>query len=269
MHYHPKAALTSGQRARVQHLHRAGMSQSALARQVGVHRHTIQRWIARPDTADRTGGLRTHGRRVVTDVYRDAVIAEWQAHPRHGPKRSAQDWRLRVPTANTATVWRILHAAGLTRRPPQKKRQRRPIPVGRHRVQLDIQELPAIRGSRGREDTIRLIHLRTRMKSAEIHPPGASRRSAGVLRRAIGRLPPFHLAGTDTAMGVTMAHAPHPERRTAFERTVADVGVRHWRITPRSPWQNRIIERSNRTDTAEWFHQQECSCSDHRRYGHR
>jgi transposase len=96
------------------------MSQSALARQVGVHRRTIQRWIARPDTADRTGGLRTHGRRVVTDVYRDAVIAEWQAHPRHGPKRSAQDWRLRVPTANTATVWRILHAAGLTRCPPQK-----------------------------------------------------------------------------------------------------------------------------------------------------
>jgi len=121
MHYHPKAALTSGQRARVQHLHRAGMSQSALARQVGVHRHTIQRWIARPDTADRTSGLRTHGRRVVTDVARDAVIAEWQAHPRHGPKRSAQDWRPRVPTANTATVWRILHAAGLTRRPPQKK----------------------------------------------------------------------------------------------------------------------------------------------------
>ena len=269
MHYHPKAALTSGQRARVQHLHRAGMSQSALARQVGVHRHTIQRWIARPDTADRTSGLRTHGRRVVTDVARDAVIAEWQAHPRHGPKRSAQDWRPRVPTANTATVWRILHAAGLTRRPPQKKRQRRPIPVGRHRVQLDIQELPAIRGSRGREDTIRLIPLRTRMKSTEIHPPGASRRSAGVLRRAIGRLPPFHLAGTDTAMGVTMAHAPHPERRTAFERTVADMGVRHWRITPRSPWQNGIIERSNRTDTAEWFHQQECSCSDPRRYRHR
>jgi transposase len=268
MHDHPKAALTSVQCARVQHLHRAGMSQSALARQFGVHRRTIQRWIARPDTADRTGGPRTHGRRVVTDVARDAVIAERQAHPRHGPKRRAQDRRPRVPTANTATVWRILHAAGLTQRPP-KKRQRRPIPVGRHRVQLDIQELLAIRGSRGREDTIRLIHLRTRMKYAEIHPPGASRRIAGVLRRAIGRLPPFHLAVTDNAMVFTMANAPHPERRTAFERTVADVGLRHGRIKPRSPWQNGIIERRNRTDTAEWFHQQECSCSDHRRYGHR
>jgi hypothetical protein len=216
MHYHPKAALTSVQRARVQQLHRAGMSQSASARQFGGHRRTIQRWIARPDTADRTGGPRTHGRRVVPDGYRDAGIAERQAHPRHGPTRSAQDLRPRFPIANTATVWRILHAAELTQRPP-KKRRRRLIPVGRHRVQLDMQEVPAIRGSRGRKDTIRLIQLRTRMKSAEIHPTAASRRSAGVLRRAMGRLPPLHLVGTDTA---------------------------------------------------EWFHQQECSCSDHRRSGH-
>jgi len=106
------------------------------------------------------------------------------------------------------------------------------------------------------------------MKYSEIHPTATSRRIAGVLRRAIGRLPPFHLVGTDNAMVVTMANLPHPERRTAFERTVADLGVRHWRIKPRSPWQNGIIERSNRTESVEGFHQQEFSCSDHRRYGH-
>lgn len=38
-----KAALTGVQRACVQHLHRDGMSQSALARRFGVQRRTIQR----------------------------------------------------------------------------------------------------------------------------------------------------------------------------------------------------------------------------------
>ncbi len=36
-------------------------------------------------------------------------------------------------------------------------------------MQRDIQELPAITGNRGREDKIRLTHLRTRIKYAEIH----------------------------------------------------------------------------------------------------
>ncbi|WP_157042698.1 helix-turn-helix domain-containing protein [Roseiflexus castenholzii] len=38
-----RADLTGVQRACVQHLHRDGMSQSALARRFGVQRRTIQR----------------------------------------------------------------------------------------------------------------------------------------------------------------------------------------------------------------------------------
>ena len=120
MNYHPNAALTRIQRARVQQLHGEGVSQTALARQFGVHRRTIQRWIGRTETRDRAGGPRQHGRRVVTEAYRAAVLAERQAHPRHGPKRIAHDLRERFPTANVATIWRILHAAGVTQRAPKK-----------------------------------------------------------------------------------------------------------------------------------------------------
>ena len=136
-------------------------------------------------------------------------------------------------------------------------------------MQLDIQELPAIKGQRGREYKISLLHLRTRIKYSEIHHRIRSKRVAEVLERAIARLPPFHLVVTDNAMIFTMAYTAHPERQTAFERTIARLGLRHWRIACRSPWQNGIIERSNRTDNDECFHRQTFSSSEERQYVHR
>lgn len=151
----------------------------------------------------------------------------------------------------------------------KKKRTRHPIDVGRHRVQLDIQELPAIRGNQKQEFKISLIHMRTRMKYSEIHRTHSSKIVAAVLQRAIGRLPPFFLVVTDNAWVFTLARSAHPERRTAFERMIAKLGLRHMRIAPRSPWQNGFIERSNRTDNEECFHREEFTCSEHRRYRHR
>lgn len=134
---------------------------------------------------------------------------------------------------------------------------------------MDIQELPAVRGNKKREYKISVIHMRTRLKYSEIHSTGSSKRAAEVLRRAVGRLPPFFLVVTDNALVFTMAYSPYPERKTTFERTVEALGLRHYRIKRRSPWQNGIIERSNRTDNEECFHQEEFTCSEHRRYRHR
>jgi transposase len=120
MHYHAKAALTATQRAVVRALHQQGASQAELARRFGVHRRTIQRWISRTDMTDRSSAPKQHGRQIVTDAYRQAVLAERQEHPTHGPKRIALDLRQRFPSANVATVWRILKAAGLSQRAPKK-----------------------------------------------------------------------------------------------------------------------------------------------------
>ncbi len=92
---------------------------------------------------------------------------------------------------------------------------------------MDIQELPAIRGQHGREYTISVIHLRTRVKYSEIHPQASRKRVAAVLERAVSRLPPFHLVVTDNAMVVTMAYTAQRDRQTTFERTVARLGLRH------------------------------------------
>ena len=120
MKIHANAALTVAQRQRVRELHQEGVSQAELARRYGVDRRTIARWVKRENPRDRSTAPHEHGRRVVTEAYRDAVIAERQAHPHYGPRRIAYALRERFPTANTATVWRILHAAGLSRPTPKK-----------------------------------------------------------------------------------------------------------------------------------------------------
>lgn len=102
----------------------------------------------------------------------------------------------------------------------QKKRASRPINVGHHRAQLDLQYLPAIKGGRKREYKISIIHVRTRMKYSEIHTSMSSKRVSSVLERAVKRVPPLHLVVTDNAMTFTMAYTAHPERKTTFERTV-------------------------------------------------
>ena len=120
MHYHTKAALTVTQRRLVRELAQQGVAHAELARRFGVHRRTIGRWADRTEPTDRSSAPRRHGRRIVTDEYRAAVVAERTAHPSHGPKRIAHDLSLRFPSANVATVWRILKHAGLSTRPPKK-----------------------------------------------------------------------------------------------------------------------------------------------------
>ncbi len=132
-----------------------------------------------------------------------------------------------------------------------------------------MQELPAIAGHHGREYKISLIHLRTRMKYSEIHPDQRSATIAGVVERAMSRLPPFWLVVTDNALMFTMEYSAHPHRHTAFEQALARLGLRHWRIPRGKPWRNGFIERSNRTDNEECFRQQHFRSSEERQYIHR
>jgi len=120
MRYHANAALTLTQRQLVRDLRAQGVSQTELARRFGVTRRTIVRWAGRSEMSDRTTAPKEHGRIVVDEAYRSAVVQARTDHPHHGPKRIAHDLRLCFPSANVATVWRILHAAGLSRRVPKK-----------------------------------------------------------------------------------------------------------------------------------------------------
>jgi SOS response regulatory protein OraA/RecX len=129
-------------------------------------------------------------RRVVTPEYAAAVVTYRQAHPTHGPVRIAQELQAQFAYAHRGTALQILQQHHLTR-PKQAARQRWQIPVGRYRLQMDVQQLPAIQGQQGFEYKISLIHLATRWKYSEIPPDCRSETLAQVYRRALDALPPF------------------------------------------------------------------------------
>ena len=195
MKLHAQAALTLKQREEVQRLHREEkMTIRALARRYRVNPTTIQRWSRRHSPLDKSTAP-IHHRTVITSDYRRAVIEYRQANPGHGPIRIAQELRGDFPQANRGTVLRILQQEGLTRPLQRRERPGRHIPVGRHRIQMDIQQLPAVEGGKGFEYKISMIHLRTRYKYSEICTDYHSNTVAEVLQRGLERLPPFSSSG--------------------------------------------------------------------------
>jgi hypothetical protein len=198
MKLHAQAALTVPQRRAVRRLHQEeGVSIRDLAERFAVNPSTIQRWVGRESPLDLSTAPRTtHS--TITPAYRAAVVAYRQAHPRHGPIRIAHELRGAHPQAHRGTVLRVLQEEHLTRPLQAAPREHHPLPVGRHRIQMDVQQLPAIAGSRGFEYKISALHMRTRLKYSEIRPTCTSAVVAQVLRRALDMLPPFSSSGPTT-----------------------------------------------------------------------
>ncbi len=189
MKLHKNAALTVEQRREIKRLHdEEQIGIRRLAARYRVNPKTIQRWVKRDAPYDRHPPTRR--KRVVTEAYEQAVLAYRQDHPTQGPIRIAQALQPQFPQAHRGTIAQILRYAQLTQVPPPQ-RQAWKIPVGRHRVQMDVQQLPAIEGGQGFEYKISLIHLSTRVKYSEIHSDCTSKIVAGVFQRALDQLPPF------------------------------------------------------------------------------
>jgi hypothetical protein len=191
MELHANSALTVQQRREVRRLHlEEGISIRALAARFATNPTTIQRWATRDSPLDRCT-IPLHHRSTITPEYRAAVTDYRRTHSGHGPIRIAEELRSQFAFANRGTVLRILQEEKMTRPQTPKRKEHKPLPVGRHRVQMDVQQLPAIAGSKGFEYKISAIHMRTRLKYSEIHPTCTSEVVAGVLRRAMDQLPPF------------------------------------------------------------------------------
>ena len=198
MKLHAQAALTLNQRREIQRLHQEEkVSIRELARRFKVNPTTIQRWTGRDSALDKSSAP-LHPRTAITAPYRQAVLAARRANPHHGPIRIAQELKAEFAQANRGSVLRLLQAEGLTRPPRKQPRTAQPIPVGRHRIQMDIQQLPAVQGGKGFEYKISMIHLRTRYKYSEIHGDMRSPTVAAVLQRGLDQLPPFFSSGLTT-----------------------------------------------------------------------
>ncbi len=190
MKLHANAALTIKQRRQVKQLFdNDKLPVVEIARRFSVAPQTVRRWVGRADFQDRQVKRRTP--RVVTPEYEQAVIDYRRRHPAHGAIRIALALQAKFPFANRGTVAIILKREGLTKKAQPRVRTNWKIPVGRHRLQCDVQELPAIKGSKGFEYKISFIHLRTRWKYSEIQRDCTTETVAAVYRRALDNLPPF------------------------------------------------------------------------------
>jgi hypothetical protein len=197
MRQHKNAALTIAQRIEIKRLYQQenkAVSQLALTYQVSEA--TIRKWTKRespfdlPSTAHQLPS-------VITEPYRQAVLNYRKDQPHHGPIRIAHQLKEDYPFANRGTVLKILQEKQLTR-PKQGKKADNHLPVGRHRVQMDVQQLPCIEGESGFEYKISIIHLATRFKYSEIHAQATTENIALVFQRALDALPPFLGSGLTT-----------------------------------------------------------------------
>lgn len=187
---HSNASLTIPQRIEVKRLFEIEkVSVSELAKRFCVSETTIRRWINRESPEDKSSAPQ-HRQRKVTDDYEQAVIDYRRDNPSHGAKRIAFELKAKFPIANRGTVALILKQNALTKKTNRKKTKWK-IPVGQHRLQCDVQELPAIKGNQGFEYKISFIHLKTRWKYSEIHTDQKSETVAKVYQRALDNLPPF------------------------------------------------------------------------------
>lgn len=187
---HANAALRIPQRLEVKRLFdKEKVSVRELAKRFCCGESAIRKWIKRAMPEDKSSA--PHRKRaVVTEDYRQAVLAYRPQHPPQGPIRIAAELQAAHPQAHRGTVALILKKAGLTQQ-RQRAKPKWQIPVGKHRLQCAVQQLPAIQGSPGFEYKISFIHLRTRWKYSEIHPNQWSETIAGAYQRALDNLPPF------------------------------------------------------------------------------
>jgi transposase len=193
MKLHKNATLTPKQRQRIKVLYATGKhSKCSLAALFGVNRKTIAKWINRSEGSHKSSCPPSKPSKL-TQAFREDVKTYRQnpATSHHGKVRIAEQLAARHSCSNPSNVYKVLQELQLNRTKTAKDKQVQSIPTGKHRTQMDIQQLPAIAGDEGFEYKISIIHLSTRIKYSEIHSNYESATIAAVYQRALDNLPPF------------------------------------------------------------------------------
>ncbi len=190
MKIHSNAALTVSQREEVFKLHHEGISIRALADRFRVNPTTIQRWATRDSPLDLTSAPKRK-REALSERQKAAIKRYRHEHPEAGARSIALVLAEEYGKMSHATVSRYLESEGLTRQPERRARESKPLKVGKHRLQMDIQRLPSVAGGHKFEYKITIIHMATRIKYSEIHPKMNSKIVAETVERAVAYMPPF------------------------------------------------------------------------------
>jgi transposase InsO family protein len=272
---HRNARLTpAGRRILIERVE-AGRPVAHVAKEMGISRTCAHRWVGRfrehgwDGLEDRSSRPRSCPHATAPETVR-AVVAARTEH-----RESAADLAERCGVSER-TCARIIARAGLPRLweldPVTGERIRAGRATG-HRYEreapgdllhIDVKKLgkiPAGGGWRahGRSESVRgrgigfdYVHVavddHSRLAYVEVLPDEKGPTCAGFLERAAAFMAahgaPVREVMTDNALAYV--------RSTAFATAIADLGAKHRRTKPRSPWQNGKAERFNRTLQEGW-----------------
>jgi len=241
LHIHPNARTTPVTRAEIA---RSTAPSGALAKRYGVSAETIRKWRRRGAADCRDRSARPHTLPWKASEEERAIVCAL----RRATNFALDDLTFVVthflPHLGRDNVWRILKAAGLSRRP--KPTSERPAKgQGRFRdydlgfIHIDIKHLPKLRTSDG-ERRKRYLYVAIDRRSRSVHlavKDDETEKSAIAFLREAAAAFPFRLTHVLTDNGSCFT--------PAFARACADLGAQYRHIRPRTPQTNGMVERFN------------------------
>jgi transposase InsO family protein len=248
---HANATTTPRTRAYIQ---QSRASNTALARELGIHSRTVARWKGRQDVADRS----TRPQRLTTTMtaWEEGLIVELRrslALPLDDILEAMR--RCLNPKLSRSGVHRCLQRHGLSARlTPQKAAAvtfQTDAPAGF--IHVDVKYLPPL--NRRRSYAYVAIDRATRFVYLEILPDRRATTAAGFLARFLDRFPlEVHTILTDNGSEFTDRFAvdkkakprDRPSGDHLFDRICAQRAITHRLTQPFRPQTNGMVERFNR-----------------------
>src|SRR4028118_771996 len=238
---HPNARTTPVVRAEIA---RSDEPTGQLARRFGVSTETVRKWRKRGPDDCLDHSARPHRLPWKATEEERAVVCAL----RRSTNFALDDLTFVVthflPHLNRDSVWRILRAEGLSRRPP-------PVPDRLKRgqgsfkeydlgfVHIDIKHLPKLQtadGERRKRYLFVAIDRRSRSVHLAVKDDETEKSAIAFLREAAAAFP-FRLTHVRTDNGSCFT--------PAFARVCAELGAEYRHTKPRSPQTNGMVERFN------------------------
>ncbi len=239
---------------------------ASVAREFGIHRSTVSRWVWRAKNISLTSiprhtGLqrlsrRPHHLRASTLTADERIAICYLREEKHWSARRITGYLKRKerlhPDCAFSTVHRFLKKKGYI----HSKRHRRPKyqdTVHMHlknvttlgKLQMDVKYVtPELSGLPSTVFLYSVIDIFSRWKAGIIFPVLDAQHAAKALVYCLDQLP-FKADFVQTDNGL--------EFQAKFRDQVADLGLQHHHIHKSTPNENAVIERSFRTDEEEFF----------------
>ena len=238
---HPNARTTPVTRAEIA---RSTEPTGVLAQRYGVSTETVRKWRKRGAEDCRDHSTRPHRLPWKTTDEERAVVCAL----RRATNFPLDDLTFVVthflPHLNRDSIWRILRAEGLSRRPPPPK-------AGPRRgegtfkqydlgfVHIDIKHLPKLQttdGERRKRDLYVAIDRRSRSVHLAVKDDETTKSAIAFLREAAAAFP-FRLTHVLTDNGSCFT--------PAFAQACTELGAEYRHTKPYSPYTNGMVERFN------------------------